>query len=295
MRAFAGVVGCVCVFSAACGTENPDVPVPQGGVATADASLPATAPGTGGRGVSSGAGGSALGGSVGTGGSSRGAGGEGGVGMGTGGAGAGGSANAGGSVVSGRDASGRDASVLGAAGLDARQGGPDKNGDAPGGGAIDGLAPVGPDTEPGRLAGITRLHNDVRAMIQGAGLPPLSWDPQLAATAQSYAALCVYKHSMAAGLGENIAAFAPGGSGTAARTVKSWADEKVDYNYQANTCAAGKQCGHYTQIVWKATLRLGCGVQTCTSGSPFGAQFPTWDFYVCNYTPPGNYVGRKPY
>jgi hypothetical protein len=29
--------------------------------------------------------------------------------------------------------------------------------------------------------------------------------------------------------------------------------------------------------------------------SPFGAQLPTWDYFVCNYEPPGNFVGQKPY
>jgi hypothetical protein len=53
-------------------------------------------------------------------------------------------------------------------------------------------------------------------------------------------------------------------------------------------------CGHYTQIVWKTTTRLGCGVALCDQNSPFMG-FPKWEFWVCNYAPPGNYNGQRPY
>jgi hypothetical protein len=154
---------------------------------------------------------------------------------------------------------------------------------------VDG--PAAADPEPGRLAGITRLHNVVRAEIP---VPPLVWDPQIAATAQAYAARCQWRHSGAAGLGENLAAFAPPGRQTAAAPVDGWAAEKADYNYATNSCAAGKQCGHYTQMVWRTSTRVGCGVQICSQGSPFEG-VTNWEIWVCNYAPPGNIVGQRPY
>ena len=42
-------------------------------------------------------------------------------------------------------------------------------------------------------------------------------------------------------------------------------------------------------------FQLGCGYSQCTTGSPFGASWPTWHFVVCNYKPPGNWWGEWPY
>jgi len=150
---------------------------------------------------------------------------------------------------------------------------------------------VGGDPEPGLLAGITRFHNDVRAQVS---VPGLTWDPTIGATAQAYAARCIFQHSGTAGLGENLAAYAPSGGHTASSPVNDWASEKANYDYASNSCSAGQVCGHYTQIVWKNSLLLGCGVQACNTNSPF-AGFPNWEIWVCNYSPPGNFVGQKPY
>jgi uncharacterized protein YkwD len=155
--------------------------------------------------------------------------------------------------------------------------------------ASDGLAG---DPEPGRLAGITRFHNQVRASIP---VPPLTWDPTLAASAAAYAAQCMFQHSGTKGVGENLAAYAPPGGQKANAPVDDWAGEAADYDYATNSCAPGKECGHYTQLVWKSSQRVGCAVQTCSQNTPFGAKFPDWDLWVCQYAPPGNFVGQRPY
>ncbi len=46
--------------------------------------------------------------------------------------------------------------------------------------------------EPTGLTGITQLHNDARAT---EGVPPLTWDPALAAIAQAWADACVDKEA----------------------------------------------------------------------------------------------------
>lgn len=41
--------------------------------------------------------------------------------------------------------------------------------------------------------------------------------------------------------------------------------------------------GHFTQVVWKTCKELGVGVKKNDKGQTF---------VVCNYDPPGNYVGN---
>ncbi|NOK20304.1 CAP domain-containing protein [Corallococcus carmarthensis] len=139
-------------------------------------------------------------------------------------------------------------------------------------------------------------HNAARAAAKPAPSPalePLTWDPEVAAVAQKWADNCSYEHNSGRGnAGENIAAATPDYLNTKA-VVKGWVDEVADYDYSKNTCAAGKVCGHYTQVVWRNTRRLGCATKRCTVNSPFGGS--AWDFWVCNYAPPGNYVGQRPY
>ncbi|KNA24134.1 hypothetical protein SOVF_018700 [Spinacia oleracea] len=116
--------------------------------------------------------------------------------------------------------------------------------------------------------------------------PPLVWNKTLEDFARSYAkkrALdCKLQHSESPIYGENIA-MSPGDlSATAA--VDFWLTEKLDYNYGSNTCK--DSCGHYTQIIWKDTKSVGCAREKCRNGGTF---------VTCNYYPPGNVVGEKPY
>jgi len=154
----------------------------------------------------------------------------------------------------------------------------------------DMVASANPEEDP-KLLGITALHNQQRAAVNpqpATALPALTWDANIAKAAQTWANGCVYMHSNN-GYGENI--YAATGNATPSIVVSSWASEKSSYNYTANTCAS--TCGHYTQIVWRSSLRLGCAQKTCTTGSPFGGG--AWQFVVCDYDPPGNFNGQRPY
>ncbi|MCP3140115.1 CAP domain-containing protein [Pyxidicoccus xibeiensis] len=142
-------------------------------------------------------------------------------------------------------------------------------------------------------------HNTVRAGVTtprpDPALEALTWDVAAEAVAKAHVAKCNFRHNGERGdFGENIAAATPDLWDTP-DVVNEWAKEVADYDYARNTCAAGKQCGHYTQVVWRATKRVGCATQVCTTNSPFGSRAPTWQFWVCNYAPPGNYVGQRPY
>lgn len=74
---------------------------------------------------------------------------------------------------------------------------------------------------------------------------------------------------------------------TPAQVVDSWGSEKSDYDYKNNSCVPGKMCGHYTQVVWRTTTTVGCAMAVCAD-----TQQQVW---VCQYQPPGNWVGEKPY
>nr|GEY75473.1 pathogenesis-related protein 1-like [Tanacetum cinerariifolium] len=82
------------------------------------------------------------------------------------------------------------------------------------------------------------------------GVGPMVWDERVVSFAQNYAnqrkAECRLVHSQNRPYGENIAW---GTQLTGASAVNLWVREKADYDYSSNTCAPGKVCGHYTQVV----------------------------------------------
>lgn len=146
-------------------------------------------------------------------------------------------------------------------------------------------------------------HNAVRIQHR---LPQLAWSPRLAGYAQQWASHlqrtnnCNMKHRPRNGrfaqqYGENLFWVGPirWSDGRIARATYTpemityaWADERRDYRYRSNSCKSGKICGHYTQIVWRDTQQLGCAKAICRDQS---------QLWVCNYNPPGNYRGKKPY
>ncbi|HRH61339.1 MAG TPA: CAP domain-containing protein [Chitinophagaceae bacterium] len=129
------------------------------------------------------------------------------------------------------------------------------------------------------------LHNKYRADV---GTPPLEWSTELAAFAQDWANQlvandCAFEHRQNSPYGENI--FMGGGSWTVMDATNAWYDEikKFDIN---NPEANFSETGHYTQIVWRTTTKLGMGVGVCSNGNYI---------IVANYDPPGNMSGEKPY
>jgi pathogenesis-related protein 1 len=151
------------------------------------------------------------------------------------------------------------------------------------GGAPPHGPPVRSRTQSSLAQAILDPHNAIRARV---GVPPLVWSDQLAQVAQDWA-----DHLIATGelnhrpnnrYGENIYAIS-GGHATPAEVVESWAKEARGYDIRSNTCSG--VCGHYTQIVWGKTRAVGCAV----------ARSPQREVWVCNYDPPGNVIGFRPY
>ena len=157
--------------------------------------------------------------------------------------------------------------------------------------------------EKGAVAGMTQAHNTVRADL---GLPKVAWSDELAEFAQEWAQhlagrnSCGMRHRPSQGknaplYGENLywaSAIRLGNGGrkgqsiTPQKVIGSWVSERQYYDPELNRCAWGENCGHYLQVVWKATRRIGCGMAICSDLS---------QIWVCNYDPPGNDLSQNPY
>ncbi|KAF8404816.1 hypothetical protein HHK36_009706 [Tetracentron sinense] len=151
---------------------------------------------------------------------------------------------------------------------------------------LTGLALVQVSQAQSSAQDYVNAHNAARADV---GVGPIAWDDSVANYAQGYANQrmgdCALQHSGSRSYGENIAT----GSGfelTGTDAVKMWVDEKESYDYNSNSCVGG-QCGHYTQVVWRNSVRLGCARVQCNNNNGW--------FITCNYDPPGNFVNERPY
>jgi len=136
--------------------------------------------------------------------------------------------------------------------------------------------PEEPETPPtsgltADQAAVLKAHNDYRAKH---GANPLTWDAKLHTAAQAWTDRCVYEHGggKSTNSGENIAM----GYKTMVDAFNAWGPgEEADYNPSAPTYS------HFTQVVWKATTKLGCGSTMCSGRA----------FVSCIYNPAGNMYG----
>jgi pathogenesis-related protein 1 len=146
------------------------------------------------------------------------------------------------------------------------------------------------EPEPASVAGITAAHNEARcAAGADPAIPPLAWSSSLAAVAQAYADQlaaqgCDLVHS-GGPYGENL--FAGTGSYAGDFVVDAWMSEDTCFTYTTFPDCCSCTCGHLTQVLWRESTGLGCAVSSCSGGSG--------EVWVCNYDPPGNYLGEMPY
>ena len=128
-------------------------------------------------------------------------------------------------------------------------------------------------------------HNYYRAKHQAPNLERLA---ALDTIAQSYseklASLWYLVHSSNTlngnYIGENLYfGYNAGYLGT--KPVDAWYDEIKDYSFEKSEFTSGT--GHFTQVIWKNTRQVGCGV-ACNSKD--------YCYVTCNYYPGGNYLGQ---
>lgn len=122
---------------------------------------------------------------------------------------------------------------------------------------------------------ILDTHNDFRALHDS---PELQWDNALADYAERHASQCEFKHTHGP-YGENLAAGYP----TAEAALTAWYDEQRFYSY-ANP-QFSMSTGHFTQMVWKSTRKVGCALIPCN-----GRHGTPGNYLVCEYSPAGNVV-----
>ncbi|MED6239087.1 hypothetical protein ATANTOWER_001628 [Ataeniobius toweri] len=150
-----------------------------------------------------------------------------------------------------------------------------------------------------------REHNSPRSAVHppASDMLYMSWDEALAVTARAWARHCDFQHNIYLkevqrvhptfpSVGENLWTAYPPSIFSVKRAIQSWVNESKDYSYQRNNCT--HVCGHYTQVVWANSYKVGCAVQLCPNGvKTFTAHEGA--IFVCNYSPGGNVIGRRPY
>ncbi|NWV18706.1 GLIP1 protein, partial [Origma solitaria] len=148
-----------------------------------------------------------------------------------------------------------------------------------------------------------RAHNTYRSKVNppASNMFRMSWDAALAKSAKAWAKKCKFDHNTYLEVprkmhptfpvvGENI------WTGTARifsvhAALTAWFNEVSSYDFSTNTCS--DVCGHYTQVVWAESYKVGCAVHFCNTVENFPGLSKAAHF-VCNYGPAGNYP-RKPY
>ena len=134
----------------------------------------------------------------------------------------------------------------------------------------------------------TTHHSPIMVSQASLNTTAQQWAEYLAANA-------LFQHSTATqrnNAGENIYVYYTTASAAtpafiATEAVKSWYNEVKDYNYADAKFAANT--GHFTQVVWKASVGLGSGAASgikVMNGVTYNA------FYVVSqYSPAGNLMG----
>jgi len=136
-------------------------------------------------------------------------------------------------------------------------------------------------------------HAAIRKERKASDMMHLSWDQNLADLAAKHADQCKYEHGTLlltdnTVVGQNIARSTwskEKGEFPAASHVDNWQREIKYFSNKSATCEEMGHCGHYSQMVWARTSRVGCAHKICPElqgGS---------DMIVCNYLPFGNEPG----
>lgn len=124
---------------------------------------------------------------------------------------------------------------------------------------------------------ILKAHNTARAKHHA---PALKWNKTLATYAQNWSNKCKFEHSNG-NYGENLALGYPNWTSV---ITDGWYGEYKEYDY--SNPGFSMDTGHFTQVVWKSTTEVGCGVKVCNN---LGQGY---QLYTCSYKDYGNVEGE---
>jgi hypothetical protein len=168
------------------------------------------------------------------------------------------------------------------------------------GGSTGHTNPLGQDDIDAFVAAHNQARSGPLTPPPSPALPPVSWDATLADSAYNYATKCegssgLLSHNanrstdyQALGgsgyVGENI--YASSGDGaTPAAAMALWMSEASSFDYASGNIGSA---GHYTQVVWRDSVRIGCAIVDCPA-------LTYHNTVICDYAPGGNITGQKPY
>lgn len=166
-------------------------------------------------------------------------------------------------------------------------------------------------TVTGEIEDALEAHNSARNAVGVTS--KLTWDETIAEDAQSYADEMAAsgrwdhdpKNQKTDGTGyvngvygENL--YTSTAKPTLKVAIDAWVDEEQYYTYgnigDDATCESGQMCGHYTQVIWKDTSKVGCAMSKYLKDSGLSSgPDKNWYIVVCKYQTAGNVSGQKPY
>ncbi|XP_062838709.1 glioma pathogenesis-related protein 1 isoform X1 [Anolis carolinensis] len=145
-------------------------------------------------------------------------------------------------------------------------------------------------------------HNKFRSEVKpsAANMLYMTFDIALARIAKTYAKKCIWDHNEHRNIhpdpkfrpfGENM--WMGGASErpfNVAAAIEAFHSEIKYYDFSTHKCT--HVCGHYTQVVWASSYKVGCAVAFCHKVFKGGENM---GMLVCDYGPAGNYKGTRPY
>ncbi|KAJ3401988.1 hypothetical protein CcCBS67573_g01627 [Chytriomyces confervae] len=125
-------------------------------------------------------------------------------------------------------------------------------------------------------------HNAFRA---SNGIGPLQYDSSIALHSVSWAKVlasqgCNLVHGDHDGLGQNL--YMSSGTSTPRNSMQEMFDA-----WSSEDISPGGALNHATQALWPKTTKVGCAIAWGTSRNGWQCEV-----LVCNYSPPGNFVGK---
>uniref|UniRef100_A0A673B840 ShKT domain-containing protein n=1 Tax=Sphaeramia orbicularis TaxID=375764 RepID=A0A673B840_9TELE len=144
------------------------------------------------------------------------------------------------------------------------------------------------------LAEIVDQHNVFRRDVQptASNMLRMNWSDEVAANAQAWLNKCILAHGPPSTrtingtryeLGENL--FYSSIPYTWTDVISAWHGEVAHYQYP-NGSTNSQTVGHYTQVIWNSSYKVGCGVTLCPNDVYF---------YGCHYYRAGNFKRWPPY